>query len=75
MEMAWSMLAAKNLSNEYWVEAVATLVYIMNRCSTKSVKKKVPQEAWTYMKHNIVHLHFFGCVAYTHVPYDLRNKL
>ena len=30
MEMARSMMEAKNLPNEYWVEAVATAVYIMN---------------------------------------------
>jgi hypothetical protein len=76
MEMVCSMLAAKHLSNEYWVEAVATAVYIMNICLTKSVKNKVPQEAWTGMKHNVVHLKFFfGCVAYAHVPDELRKKL
>ncbi|KAH9294928.1 hypothetical protein KI387_038516, partial [Taxus chinensis] len=36
MEMARSMMAAKHLPNEYWAEAVATAVYIMNRCPTKS---------------------------------------
>ena len=30
MEMVRSMLVAKHLPNEYWVEAVATVVYIMN---------------------------------------------
>ena len=48
--MARSMLVAKHLANEYWGEAVATVVYIMNRCPTKSVKNKLPQEAWTGMK-------------------------
>jgi hypothetical protein len=47
----------------------------MNICPTKSVKNKVPQEAWTSMKHNVAHLNFFGCVAYTHVPDELRKKL
>ena len=56
MEMARSMLAAKHLSNEYWGEAVATAVYIMNRCPTKSVKNKVPQEPWTGMNHSVSHL-------------------
>ena len=37
MEMARIMLEAKHLPNEYWGEAVATAVYIMNRCPTKSV--------------------------------------
>jgi transposase InsO family protein len=75
MEMAHSMLTAKHLSNEYWVEAVATAVYILNRCLTKSVKNKVPQEAWTGLKHNVAHLKVFGCVAYAHVPDELRRKL
>ena len=69
------MLAAKNLPNEYWGEAVVTAVYIMNRCPTKSVKNKVPQEAWTGMNHSVSHLKFFGCVAYAHVPDELRRKL
>ena len=44
MEMASSMLVAKHFPSEYWGEAVATAVYIMNRCMTKSVKNKVPQK-------------------------------
>ena len=47
----------------------------MNRCPTKGVKHKVPQEAWTCMKHSVFHLKFFGCVAYAHVPDELRMKL
>ena len=69
------MLAAKHLSNEYWVEAVATTIYIMNKCPTKSVKNTIPQEAWTGMKHNVLHLKVFGCVMYAHVPYEPRKKL
>jgi hypothetical protein len=42
MEMERNMLAAKHFSNEYWVEVVATVLYIMNRCLKKSVRKKVP---------------------------------
>jgi hypothetical protein len=73
--MVHSMLAAKNLLNEYWAEVVETAVYIMNICPTKSVKNKVPQEVWTGMKHNVTHLKFFGCVAYAYVPDELRKKL
>ena len=72
--MARNMLEAKHLPNEYWGEAVATAVYIMNRCPTKSVKNKVPQEAWTCMNHSVSHLKFFSCVAYAHIPDELRRK-
>jgi hypothetical protein len=75
MEMACSMLTAKHFSNEYWAKAVAIAIYILNKCSAKSVKNKVPQESWTRSKHNVAHLNFFGCVAYTHVLDELRRKM
>ena len=75
MEMACSMLAAKHFPNEYWGEAVATTVYIMNRCPTKSVKNKVPQEARTGMNHSVSDYKKFGYVAYAHVLDELRRKL
>jgi hypothetical protein len=75
MEMARSMLTAKHLSNEYWAEAVATAIYILNRCLTKSVKNRIPQGAWTGSKHDVAHLTFFGCVAYAHVPDEMRRKM
>ena len=50
MEMARSMMKAKHLPNEYWVEVVACTVYMLNRSPTKSVKDKVPQEAWSNKK-------------------------
>ena len=75
MEMARIMLVAKHFPNGYWGEAVATAIYIMNQCLKKSVKNKVPQEAWTSMNHSVSHLKVFGCVAYAHVPDELRRKL
>lgn len=56
MEMVRSMLAAKHFPNDYWVEAVEIVVYIMNRFPTKSVKNIIPQEAWLCMKHSVSHL-------------------
>ena len=64
MEMACNMMAPKHFSNESWVEAVTTVVYIMNWCLTNSVKNKLPQEAWTCMNHNVSHLNVFGCVTF-----------
>ena len=75
MEMARNMMESKHFPNEYWAETISTTIYIMNRCLTKSVKNKVPQEAWTCINHNVSHLKFFGCVAYSHVLDELRKKL
>jgi Asp/Glu/hydantoin racemase len=75
MKMAHNMFAAKHLSNMYWAEAIAIAVYILNKCPTKSVKNIVPQETSTRLNHNVSHLKVLGCVAYTHVPYEMRKNM
>ena len=75
MEIACNMLETKNFPNEYWDEAVTTIVYIINWCLTKSMKKKYPQESLTNIKHSVSHLKVFGFAAYAHVPDELRKKL
>ena len=63
------------MPREFWAEAISTVVYILNRCPTKSVCDKTPKEAWSERKPLIWHLRVFGCIAYAHVPYQLRKKL
>jgi transposase InsO family protein len=75
MNMARSMLSYKKLSNEYWAEAVACSVYLLNRSPTVSIKNLVPEEAWSGTKIGVAHLRIFGSVAFAHVPEDLRKKL
>eukprot|EP00253_Pinus_taeda_P008645 PITA_08645 len=75
MDMARSMLKEKHLPNDYWAEAVNCAAYILNRCPTKVVMNKVPEEAWSGRKQGVTHMKFFGCVAYAHIPNQLRRKL
>jgi hypothetical protein len=75
MNMARSLLKEKCLSNIFWAEAVACLAYLLNRSLTTSLKMKVPQEAWSGTKLNVVHLRTFRCIAYAHIPSKLRKKL
>ena len=69
------MLKEKDLSNEYWAEAVACSAYIINRFPMKVVINEKSQEAWRKRKQNITHLRIFGCVAYSLVPQAMRQKL
>ena len=50
MEMERSMMKAKHIPNEYWAEALACAVYILDRSPTKSIKDNVPQEPWSNKK-------------------------
>jgi hypothetical protein len=52
--MARTLLKEKSLSNIFWAEAVAYSVYLLNRSPTTSLKMKVPQEAWSGTKLNVV---------------------
>jgi hypothetical protein len=56
-------------------EVVASSVYLMNRFPTTSFKMKVPQEACSGTELNFSHLKTFGCIAFTHIPSELRKKL
>eukprot|EP00253_Pinus_taeda_P035760 PITA_35760 len=75
MDMARSMLKAKHLPNDYCAEAVNCAAYILNRCPRKAVMNKVSEEAWSGRKQGVTHMKVFGCVAYAHIPDQLRRKL
>ena len=44
VEMVRAMLADSKLPKTFWAEALATAVYLRNRCPTKSVEGKTPHE-------------------------------
>ncbi|TNV98457.1 hypothetical protein C5H24_12560, partial [Xylella fastidiosa] len=75
LNMARSMLKDKDLPKRFWAEAVQCAVYLLNRCPTRSLKSKTPQEAWTTYKPGVAHLRVFGCIAYAKVPEANRTKL
>eukprot|EP00253_Pinus_taeda_P020833 PITA_20833 len=54
--MVKSMLKAKHLPHEYWAEAVTCTVYILNRCPTKAIMNKIPEEAWSGQKQTVTHM-------------------
>jgi transposase InsO family protein len=70
-----AMLNEKNLPNYFWVEAVATAMYIMNRTPIVTVHGMTPEEKSTCKKPDVSHLIVFGCIAYVHVPDEKRSKL
>jgi hypothetical protein len=75
MECARSMILTQGLELEFWGEAGNTTVYIKNRCATKALDSKTPQEAWSGRKPDVSHLRVFGCKAFAHVPDEKRTKL
>jgi hypothetical protein len=68
-------MADKSMPHHYWAEAVATVVYIMNRTPITAVHGMTPKEKYSGRKLDLSHLKVFGCIAYVHVPDELQTKL
>ena len=73
--MARCMLKQKNLPKSLWGEVVSTAIYILNRCPTKQLKNKVPEEVWSGKRPSVSHLKVFGSICYKHIPDARRRKL
>jgi len=74
-ECARSMILAQGLELEFWGKVVNTAMCIKNRCPTKALDSKTPQEAWSGRKLDVFHLRIFGCKAFAHVLDEKRTKL
>jgi hypothetical protein len=37
--------------------------------------RKTPEEAFTGSRHDVEHLHIFGCLRFSHVSFEKRTKL
>jgi len=75
LKMVRAMLKGKNMSKEFWAEAVQCAVYVQNRCPHAKLNGETPHEAWSGKKPCVSHLKVFGSVAYAHVPAQQRTKL
>jgi hypothetical protein len=68
-------MADKNMTDHYWAETIAIAVYIMNKTPIAIVHGMTPKEKYSGKKPDLSHLKVFGCIAYVHVPNELRTKL
>lgn len=74
VEGARTLLCSKSLPKTLWAEAVNTVVYVLNRTGTSSVKNKSPYQLWFNKEPDVSHLRVFGTEVYVHVPKVKRKK-
>ena len=75
MERVRSILAQAKLSKTFWVEALMTTTYVINRSPSTPLDGDIPQRVWTGKDMSYRHLRVFDCLAYVHVTNDKRGKL
>ncbi len=63
------------MPNYFWTEAVATIVYFLNRTPTAAIHGMTPEEKFIGKKLNVSHFRVFNYIAYVHVPDEKRSKL
>ena len=73
-KVAHALMAEKNMPHSFWVEAVSTAVYIMNRTPIAAIHDVTPEERFTGKKPDLSHLKVFGCIAYVHMPDELPQN-
>mgnify|MGYP002776119018 CR=1 FL=1 len=74
-ERVRNMLSHVKLPKSYRVEAMYTIVYLINMSPSVPLKSDVPQRMWTGKDISYQHMSVFGCLAYMHVAKDQRSKL
>ena len=75
MEMARSLLHAKDLPLKLWAEAINIAVYLLNRTINSQLGLITPYESWFGTKPSIKHYKIFGSIAWIFVNKERRTKL
>jgi hypothetical protein len=79
LETAWALLLGTNVPNQYWADAVATAVHLLNRMPSKvldfqstfqTLSQYVPLPTTLMLPPRV-----FGCVAFVHLHKNQRTKL
>jgi hypothetical protein len=77
-QMARSMMNEKNIGQTYWVEAIHTIVHVLNKAHLRPQSDKTPCELWYGRPASIKHFKVFGSKCYiknndeNHGKYDDR---
>jgi hypothetical protein len=58
-----------------WGEAAMTAIYVQDRSPHRILKDMIPEEAFSGKKPNVENRTIFGCLVYSRIPKDKRNKL
>lgn len=69
VEMTRSLFKGKHLLNQFWAEADATTICLLNILPIKVVINQTPFETWYDMKPSVSYLKFF-----TRIVYALMNS-
>jgi hypothetical protein len=74
-ETVRALLNDQGFSIFLWGEEAMKIIYVQNRSPHCILKNMTPEEVFSGKKPNLENLRIFGCLVYSHIPKDKRNKL
>lgn len=74
-DMVRSLLHGRQVAKQFWSFALATAVYLKNRCPHRILNGRSPFEALYGQLPDLSHLRVFGCEAWALTPSGQRTKL
>jgi hypothetical protein len=75
MDKARSMISVVGITQEFWVKAVKTTIYMVNMSHSLVVVNMTPNEVWFGKNPPVEHIKLFGCDPFVHVPKENRSKM
>ena len=73
LERTKAMLRTASLAKSFWVEAVRTAYYVINRSPSTTIDLKTPMKMWTDKPTDYSRLHTFGSPVY--VMYNTQEVI
>ena len=68
------MLHDQSLPFFLWAKVYNAAVYLQNRSPHRALGRKTPEKVFTGKKPEVGHFCIFGCLTYSHIPFEKRTK-
>lgn len=65
LDMTRCVLIESGVPKTLWADAITTAAHIRNRCPSKAIASKIPEELWLGKKTRVDHLRVYGCRAWS----------
>ena len=75
LDMVRTLLLQSSVPSKFWVEALSTAVYLINRLPSQQLNFDSPYYRLFGVHPDYGNLHTFGCVCFVHLPPHERHKL
>lgn len=74
LDVVCTLLLESSVPSKFWVEALSTTVYLINRLPYQVLNFDSPYYHLYHQHPSYLNMHTFGCVCFVHLPHYERNK-